>query len=103
MELQAIRYAAMVSTMTFEGVVAVYEKFLRNEGVREVDAKSRILEFLELDEPDEETFAQDVKILLISSNFSKELTTAVMWLNKCDLDISCVRVIPYHDNGRVLF
>jgi hypothetical protein len=102
MELQAIRYAAMVSTMTFEGVVAVYEKFLRNEGVREVDAKSRILEFLELDEPDEETFAQDVKILLISSNFSKELTTAVMWLNKRDLDISCVRVIPYQDNGRVL-
>src|SRR4051812_40227804 len=52
--------------------------------------------------PDEDRFAQDVRIVLASAEFSRELTTAVMWLNERDLDIRCVRLKPYADNGRVL-
>lgn len=102
MELQAIRYAAMVSTMTFERVVEVYNRFLARECKNEIDARSAILDFLDWDEPDEDSFAQDVRIVLASSNFSKELTTAVMWLNKRDLDVRCIRIIPYQDKDRVL-
>jgi len=101
MELQAIRYAAMVSTMTFERVVDIYGRYLARNG-GSADARIAILEFLGREEPDEDSFAQDVKIVLVSANFSKELTTAVMWLNKRDLDIRCIRLVPYHDNGRVL-
>jgi hypothetical protein len=101
MELQAIRYAAMVSTMTFERAVDIYERYLAANG-GSADARTAILEFLGWDEPDEDSFAQDVQIVLVSADFSKELTTAVMWLNKRDLDIRCIRLIPYHDNGRVL-
>jgi hypothetical protein len=36
-----------------------------------------------------------VKIVLASAEFSKELTTAVMWLNDFGLDIRCVRLQPY--------
>ena len=102
MELQAIRYAAMVSTMTFERVVEVYSRFLAREGHSDIDSREQILNFLGWEEPDEDSFAQDVKIVLISANFSKELTTAVMWLNKRDLDVRCIRLVPYEDNGRVL-
>lgn len=102
MEQQAIRYAAMVSTMTFDKVVEVYSGFLAREGNGDINARAAILDFLGWDSPDEDSFAQDVRIILASSNFSKELTTAVMWLNKRDLDIRCVRVIPYKDNGRIL-
>jgi hypothetical protein len=102
MELQAIRYAAMVSTMTFDKVVEVYSRYLAREGKSEVNARTAILDFLGWDSPDEDSFAQDVRIILASSNFSKELTTTVMWLNRRDLDIRCVRVIPYKDNGRIL-
>lgn len=101
MELQAIRYAAMVSTMTFDRVVDIYGRYLSANGIN-ADAREGILEFLEWDEPDEDSFAQDVRIILVSANFSKELTTAVMWLNRRDLDIRCIRLIPYQDNGRVL-
>jgi hypothetical protein len=38
----------------------------------------------------------------MSANFSKELTTSVMWLNERALDIRCIRVTPYQDNGRIL-
>lgn len=101
MELQALRYAAMVSTLTFEKAAEIYSYFLQSEGL-EGDARELILEFLEWAEPNEDEFAQDVKIVLISSNFSKELTTAVMWLNKRDLDIKCIRIVPYRDGERTL-
>jgi hypothetical protein len=101
MELQAIRYAAMVSTMTFEGVVDIYGRYLTTNGI-DADPRGKILDFLGWEEPDEDSFAQDVRIVLVSANFSKELTTAVMWLNKRDLDIRCIRLIPYQDSGRVL-
>ena len=91
MDLQAIRYAAMVSTMTFERVVDIYQRYLGGNS----DARADILDFLDWEEPDEDSFAQDVKIVLVSANFSKELTTAVMWLNKRDLDIRCIRLMPY--------
>lgn len=101
MELQAIRYAAMVSTMTFDRAIDIYERYLAANGGN-ADAHAAILDFLGWDEPDEDSFAQDVKIVLVSADFSKELTTAVMWLNKRDLDIRCIRLVPYRDDGRVL-
>jgi len=100
-ELQAIRYAAMVSAMTFDKAAEVYADYLRaNGGTGE--AASRLLEFLGWDEPDEDRFAQDVRIVLVAADFSKELTTSVMWLNQRGLDIRCVRMRPYRDGERVL-
>jgi Domain of unknown function (DUF4268) len=102
MELQAIRYAAMVSAMTFDQAVEVYASLLRKEGSNAEDAQALILSFLEWEEPDEDRFAQDVRIILVAADFSKELTTSVMWLNERDLDIRCIRLKAYGDNGRVL-
>lgn len=101
MELQAIRYAAMVSAMTFGRAVEVYADYARRRG-EDVEAHARILEFLGWDEPEEEAFAQDVRIVLVAADFGRELTTAVMWLNERDLDIQCVRIQPYNDRGRLL-
>lgn len=101
MELQAIRYAAMVSTLTFDRVVEIYSKYLQENNL-DYDARDKILEFLEWSEADEESFGQDVSIVLASAEFSKELTTAVMWLNERNLDIRCVRLKPYKDSDRTL-
>lgn len=101
MELQAIRYAAMVSTLTFERCVDIYAKYLKDNDL-ETDAKEALLEFLEWEEADEELFGQDVRMVLASAEFSKELTTAVMWLNERNLDIRCVRLKPYKDGERTL-
>ena len=101
MELQAIRYAAMISTMTFERAVAAHASYLRGIGDPK-DASSSILEFLEWDEPREDEFARDIRIVLVAAEFSKELTTAVLWLNERELDIRCVRMRPCTSDG-VLF
>jgi hypothetical protein len=101
MELQALRYAAMVSTLTFDKVVEIYGNFLKKMG-DDTDPAVRILEFLDWDEPLEDAFAQDTKIVLASKEFSKELTTAVIWLNQRGLDIRCIRMSPYKDGNKVL-
>jgi hypothetical protein len=100
MELQAVRYAAMVSTMTFEQAVATYERHL-GDG-RGADARSRILDHLGWSDPNEDEFAQDVRILLFSEDYSRELTTSILWLNEKGLDITCFRVGGYRIDGRVL-
>ena len=101
MELQAIRYAAMVSTLTSQRAVEIFSEYLDARG-RDEDAEQQLLEFLEWDEFDEDKFAQDVRLVLVSADFSKELTSAVLWLNDKDLDICCVRIKPYAYEGKTL-
>lgn len=67
------------------------------------DARAAILEHLEWDQPREDEFAHDVRIVLVSANFSTEITSTVMWLNERDLDIRCVRVQSYRLEERRWF
>ncbi|HMI19548.1 MAG TPA: DUF4268 domain-containing protein, partial [Sphingomonas sp.] len=103
MELQALRYAAMVSAMTFEQLVEAHARF-RNPAQPDVDAaQTAILDFLGWTAAREEEFGQDTRIILAAANFSKELTTAVLWLIDRGIDIRCVRMRPYRlANGTVL-
>ncbi|MEW8339950.1 MAG: hypothetical protein AB2708_08875 [Candidatus Thiodiazotropha taylori] len=100
MELQAIRYAAMISTLTFDRLVTIYAQYLKDNNI-DKDATETLLEFLDWNDPDEEQFGQEVKIVLASAEFSKELTTSVMWLNDYGLDIRCVRMHPYTSEGQI--
>ncbi|MDB5295167.1 MAG: hypothetical protein JWO31_1150 [Phycisphaerales bacterium] len=101
MELQAVRYAAMVSAMTFDRAADVYAAHLLRLG-RTADARADLLAFLGWVEPDEDRFGQDVRVVLVSAEFSRELTTTVMWLNERGLDLRCVRMRPYQDGPRLL-
>lgn len=101
MELQALRYAAMVSTLTFSRAVEIYQKYLNSINA-ELNAEENLLEFLGWEESQEDEFALNVRIILVSSDFSKELTTSVMWLNERDIDIQCVRFTPYKYQNQIL-
>ena len=51
MELQAIRYAAMISKMTFADSVTAHSRFLSKKGEDGSNAQNAILEFLGWDQP----------------------------------------------------
>jgi len=57
---------------------------------------------LEWSDTDDEVLGQDVKIVLASADFSKELTTAVLWLNDRGVDIRCVRMRPHDNDDQLL-
>ena len=101
MELQAIRYAAMISAMSFSKAVEVYARYLDRNNSTD-DAETALLQFLNWDVANEDTFGRDVRIVLVSAEFSKEITTSVLWLNEHALDIRCVRLRPYALEARVL-
>ncbi len=101
MELQAVRYASMVSHMTFAQAVHAHQAFLDENRIGE-DAEQRILDHLGWEEPREEEFASEVAIVLASAEFSKELTTAAMWLADHEIDIRCIRLKPYKFGEEVL-
>ncbi len=81
MELQALRYAAMVSSMTMDQVVEAYVRYSGSDF--------------------DEDMSGEVRIVLVAANFSTELTTAVLWLNKRDLSVTCIRLRPYRSGQDV--
>ncbi len=105
MELQALRYAAMVSAMTFDEVASAYSRHLvlHHSGEVSTDARAKLAKFLDVgEEPDEVAISADVRIILVSADFGREITTAVLWLNRFDrMDIRCIRLVPYEIQGTV--
>ncbi len=106
MELQALRYSAMVSAMTFDELVAAHEQYLKRRGAdpEDVDAARRTLaDWVEDLDGDEPVLTREVRIVLASADFSREVTTTVLWLNDVyGTDIRCVRLSPYSHEGRLL-
>ena len=101
-ELQAIRYAAMVSNMTLERIIDAHRDYLAKRSQDE-DARKRVLEHLEVeDESDAEINTERPRIVLASAGFSTELTTSVLWLRDSDIDISCVRLQLYRSGEGLL-
>lgn len=103
MELQAIRYASLVSTMTFDHATEIFGRYLeQHPGKEPSDPRKAILNFLGWVEPNDDAFAQDVRIILASAEFSKELTSSVLWLINHDIDIRCIRLKPYTFEEKLL-
>ncbi|TQM95434.1 hypothetical protein FB476_0277 [Ornithinimicrobium humiphilum] len=103
MELQAVRYAAMVSTMTLDQAARAFAQFLAAAG-EPVDveaARTRIVEHIDAEDAEEE-FGRDVRIVLVSEDFSLEVTSAIMWLSAKGIDITAIRLAVHKLEGRLL-
>lgn len=104
MELQALRYAAMVSTMTFDQLADTYQAHLARVHPAAVDdARSQLAEFLDDAGGDDTVLDRRVRIVLVASGFDPQITTTVLWLNELyQLDITCIRLTPYRLDGRLI-
>ena len=115
MDLQAIRYAAMVANMTFQQTVDTYQAYLEKRAnepgrdtVEEDDAETQVREHLGIAERDNQAIHTEIpRIILASENFGKELTTCVMWLNDswlrdAGLEIKCIRLQPHRNDNEIL-
>jgi hypothetical protein len=104
MDLQSIRYAAMISAMDFEDVVSAFEEYLAKYEVDQKDqARARILRFLGAGEEREIEISSAPRIILVSADFSREITTTVLWLIDQGLHIRCLQMVPYKVGQQLLF
>ncbi|CAN7734719.1 hypothetical protein LJR029_004949 [Caballeronia sp. LjRoot29] len=100
MELQALRYAAMVSTMRFDQAVEAHREYLLDTSSA-ADPEQAIRTFLGK-EDGPVALSETVRIVLAAAEFSPELTTAVLWLNKQGLDLRCVQLRPHKVDDRII-
>ncbi len=109
MELQALRYAAMVSAMIFDELVETFAKHLSSTRTHDtsdtasdsIQARTELLEFFNTT-GEEPIVSSKVRIILASADFGPEITTTVLWLNEFyGMDICCIRLRPYeiHDTA----
>lgn len=102
-DLQAIRYAAMVSSMTIDKLLPYYISYRKRyytEQLSEGEARDQIIEFVESDTFNE--LSKKPRIILCSEGFSQEITTTVLWLRDSQIDIGCVKITPYKVDDKVI-
>ena len=113
-ELQALRYAALLSVCTLDNVLdagIAYRKKL--SASQDIEAyKKELVDFLMVQDETEIAFGEIPRIFLVSSDFKKDLTTTVIWLNeqfgkKSDdssgIEISCFQSNIFTiDTGNIL-
>ena len=104
MELQALRYAAMVSSMAFEDVASAHSAYVaRRRSGDDANARAELAAFLGSADGEDPVISSEVRIILVSADFGRELMTTVLWLNQFEgLDIRCVQLLPYKVGERVL-
>lgn len=102
-ELQAIKYAAYCSTLTFDDLIEEHQHYLSKKGLpATVDAvREKLTNFIR---EDFEELNDRPRIILVSKEFRPEVTASVLWLRKFDLNISCVKLTPYElDKNTIAF
>lgn len=98
MELQAIRYAAMVAPMDLKTVIDTYREYLSSRGLPSDSAEAVIRQFLK---NSVEEISSTPRIILVSPTFSKEITTTALWLNDRGLTVKCIQARPYQLDGKL--
>ena len=102
-DLQAIRYAAMVSLMTIDVLAPYYRSYREKydkEVLSEAEAKKQLVEFVKSESFSE--LSNKPRIILCSEGFSQEMTTTVLWLRDSEIDIRCVEITPYQVDEQVI-
>lgn len=97
LEWQSIKYVSYCSNFLVEDIFKCYAEYL---GLDEDDAQLKIEEFIneEMDKLNE-----NQRIILVSKEFHSDVVSAVLWLRDYQIDIECVRFIPYIDQDKELF
>src|SRR5699024_4764560 len=98
MDLQAVRYAGMLSQMNYDNIVETYQVFLDKYFDQSKNAKDEIQKFLAKFNEDITEFGVDIRIILVSNEFSKEIMAVSLWLRTKDINIKCVKLEHYRDS-----
>jgi len=103
-EFQAIRYAASYATIEtpdelvkkiYAPYIEKYEEEFNPVGLTSHELGLRKLrDFLRANEV-EKTFNLQQSIILVASDYDEQTLSAVAWLNKNNVNISCYKLIPY--------
>ena len=92
---QVLKYASYCSNLSKQQIKDIYQSYLDKKGVSE-NAESNISDFLDAEDFKEIQLNKTQRIILVSGNYRKEVTSTVLWLlQKYNLKIQCFKATPY--------
>lgn len=99
---QALKYAAYCSTLKKSDVADIFEKY-RSSTKSEQSAKDIIAEFLEAASFEEASVNEGSgqRIILTGAKFRPEVTATCLWLINYQIDIQCVKILPFGDDDKL--
>lgn len=100
---QVLKYASYCSSLSKEQVKGIYQEYLDRNGKSE-RAEDKLSEFFDSDDYEELLLNKGLtqRIIMVSGNFRKEVTSTVLWLLNYKLRIQCFLVSPF-EMGSQLF
>ncbi len=98
---QVLKYASYCSSLSKQQIKDIYQDYL-NKNNRNKNSEDIISEFLNAEDFGEIQLNQNQRIILVSGNYRKEVTSTVMWLlTKYNLKIQCFKATPYSFNDQI--
>lgn len=96
---QALKYVSYCSSLSKEEITDIYQEYLDKEDNGK-KAEEMLSEFYDNIEYSELLLNKgyEQRIILVASNFRKEVTSTVMWLINHNIRIECFKVTPYKLN-----
>jgi len=92
---QVLKYASYCASLSKVQIKSIYQQYLDKYGIPE-EAESNISEFYDSSDFEELELNKSQRIIMVSGNFRKEVTSTVLWLlNNYKLRIQCFKVTPY--------
>ncbi|MEZ7767108.1 DUF4268 domain-containing protein [Haemophilus parahaemolyticus] len=97
---QALKYVSYCSALTQREIIEIYQNYLNKKGLS-VNAEDKIIDYLE-----NENFSLNTgntqRIILVAKEFRPEVTSTVLWLRSNNIDIQCIKVVPYMWNQNLI-
>ena len=92
---QVLKYASYCSSLTKQQIRNIYQEYLDKNSINE-SSEMNIADFLDVEDFDEAQLNQTQRIILVSGDYRKEVTSTVLWLlNNYNLKIQCFKATPY--------
>lgn len=92
---QVLKYASYCSSLSKQQIKEIYQSYLDKKGISE-NAESNISDFLDAEDFEEIQLNKTQRIILVSGNYRKEVTSTVLWLlQKYNLKIQCFKATPF--------
>lgn len=104
-DLQALRYAAYSATLRVDDLIELYVAHRARHGdeITDGEARDRFVEHAadaDLDDLDDD---EKPRIILVATEFPIGVTATCLWLREnFELDISCIQLVPYKVDARLL-
>ncbi len=99
---QALKYASYCSGLDSNGIKEVFQIYLQKEGRTELATDLLTNFFNDEDYEKKLNSGNSQRIILVSGEFRKEVTSTVLWLLNFGLRIQCFKVKPYKVSDNIL-